>query len=287
MRILTLLGAASLLVAFSSKAAAAPRAATNLEMQNMAQAMELFYLDYNRFTTLENLDDTFSNPATPPYDGINDGGGALVFEPGFLLLERKTLAPGPLTAGPPYLTRNSSRDYEGPGGDYDEGGLLDLWGNPYYFYSPLGLIEPKTDSISTNRYYGDSFIFYTIVSHGPDGVPSSDDVFQTLPFTLQTTAISSARLRSSPDRSTLPYTLTIRGFQLGAAQGTGDVLFNGGSSGASVTSWGATQVVASLGSVPAEGTLVSIRTGSGVTSRSVAITNELPPTSVSEWSFYQ
>ncbi|MCC6546439.1 hypothetical protein IT570_04650 [Candidatus Sumerlaeota bacterium] len=285
MKRLTLLG-----LAFCATAATAeprqPRAATNLEMQNMAQAMEFFYLDYNRFTTLENLDDTFANPANPLYDGINQGGGALLIEPNTSQIQRQVLVPDIFAAGPPYLTGNSSRDYEGPTGDYDEGGLLDLWGNPYYFYSPLGLIEPKSASISTSRYYGDSFVYYTIVSHGPDGIKSGDDAFHTLPYTIHFTAISSARLKDSANRA-VTYDLVIRGFQLGATQGSGDVLFNGVSSGATVTVWSASQVIASLPGIPPEGTQVSIRTGGGATSGSVLITNELPPTSVTEWAAYK
>lgn len=276
--------AAVLLLASPAGAAKDDKAVTLLEMNNISQAMQMFYLDYSRLTTIENLDDTLASPANPPFQGINDNGGALVILPTSGTLFRQTLLSDPFGIGPPYLTQSSGHLYEGPSGDYDQGTPLDPWGTPYYFYSPLGLIEPKTDSVSL-RYYGDAFDLYTIISHGPDTVKSSDDLYVQVPFSITTLRVSSARLRTSTTKAP-GYTLLIKGYQLGASQGTGDVLFNGSAFGGSINQWTSTQITAHLASIPAAATTVSVRINGGATSPAITLTDETGSTTLAHWDVY-
>ncbi len=248
--------------------------------------MEIFYLDYNLFTTLENLDDTFGSPGNPTYQYINDGGGALVIVPNTGQIRRQVLVQDPFgVAGPPYYGYGSNFDFEGPAGDYDEGTPLDPWDHPYYFYSPLGLFEPRTGTYSL-RYYGDSFYYYTIVSHGPDGqYGGGDDITGQIFISITVPAISAARLTANVSRAPGLYDLTIRGFNLGASQGSGDVLFDGAPAGGTVSSWSAGQIVLSLNAPPSPSAQVTVRTGGGTITRTVPVT-DLTGTLVPDWDLY-
>lgn len=249
-----------------------------LEMNNMATAMEMFYIDHGLFTTLENLDDGPFIPAGRPWQYINDGGGALVFNPLNGVLFRQFFPPE--TYPGPYISSYADHRIEGPDGDYDLGTPLDPWGTPYYFYSPLGLIEPRTDSISL-RYHGDAFDRYTIVSHGPSGQPGGDDLIHQFGLTITVATISSARVEAPPGKDAA-YRIRIRGYNLGAGQGEGEVLFDGEPSGLSVLEWAPQEVLAEAPTPPEEGTGISLRLDSGAETRTVPLLG-LEETRVGNW----
>ncbi len=256
-------------------------------MQSLSNAMDIFYLDYSAITTLENLDDVKSSPANPDYQSINFGGGALVIEYADGLIRRRNLV-GDSFSGPPYLSTGSGTQVEGPDGDYDEGTFLDPWGNPYYFYSPLGLFEPKTEEYSL-RYFGDQFDLYTITSNGPDGVPATgDDMAYTtgLPFFTRA-VISSAKLSITPSKSyDSTYTLVIRGYLLGGSQGDGEVTVNGVPLNPSNIVWSPTEITALLPYFPGEVSTVKVQTDSGQSTRSLEIGLTFTPLNVDSWELY-
>lgn len=266
-------------------ALAEEKGAAGLDMVAIRDAMQLFYLDYNQLTTIENLDDILATEGNPFYQGINNNGGALVIDVDDSRLRRRTLTAGGGIIGPPYLTVNGP--VEGADGDYDEGTPLDPWGNPYYLYSPLGLIEPKGDTIS-QRFYGDAFNFYSIVSHGTDGLQGGgDDLIVQLPFFINKPALSTAILTQSATKSTAGYQLTIRGYVLGAQTGPATVLINGAPAAGTVTSWTAEEIVASIPGFPGEETTVSVRTSAGTETRTIPLAFGFPLLQASGWEFYQ
>lgn len=261
------------------------KGAAGLDMVAIRDAMQLFYLDYNQLTTIENLDDILATEGNPFYQGINNNGGALVIDVDDSRLRRRFLTVGPGIIGPPYLTVNGP--LEGADGDYDQGTPLDPWGNPYYLYSPLGLVEPRGESIS-QRFYGDAFHFYSIVSHGPDGLQGGgDDLIVQLPFFINRPVLSTAILTQSATKSTSGYELTIRGYVLGGETGPAAVLINGVPATTSAVSWSPEQIVATLPSFPGEGVTVSVRTSDGTETPSVPLLYGFPLLEASGWEFYQ
>lgn len=260
--------------------------ATQEEMTRMVTAEEGLGIFTDLYTTLENLDDTANSPGNPARQYINDGGGALVMRTGEGLPFRRFLT----SEWDFQPSINYEGALEGSAGDYDEGTPLDkfLSPHPYYLYSPLGLVEPKTGNLSL-RYYGDRFSRWTIVSHGPDGeFDGGDDL--TLSFGPAVTArtISSARLRNATAKAAGGYQLVVRGFNLGAIQGTGGLLYNGtNAAGATTVTWTATQVVFALSTEPPAGAAISLRLDGGTTTRSVSVVNELAPTAAEGWEVYE
>ncbi len=244
-----------------------------VEMNYIAQAMTFFYLDFGTITTIENLDDILAETATPDFQAINNNGGALVIRPSSGLPERQFLVARPPAVGPPYLTRSSGQQFEGPDGDYDEGTLLDPWGNPYYLYSPLGLVEPKSETVSL-RFYGDVFDLYTIVSHGPDGAfGGGDDLELSLGFPQVTeTRISAAVLGPLERKTPLGrYQLELRGYGFGTTQGVGAVLLNGVEALPVSVDWSPTRISAVLDSFPGLGATAGVRTATGARTRALPI----------------
>ncbi|CAN5453620.1 hypothetical protein BH09SUM1_BH09SUM1_06650 [soil metagenome] len=256
------------------------------ELSNIRDAENFLYIDSNRLTTIENLDDVLSGSATN-YQNINDGGGALVIDPYYGLPTRQFLNSG--TYFGPYLTAGSNHPYEGPSGAYDEGTPLDLFGTgqPYYLYSPLGLIEPKSGTVSL-RFYGDAFFDYTLVSHGPDGIMSSDDVIVPIPgFNITHKVISSSRLKNNTAKSTNPYVLVIKGYNLGTSQGTGAVQLNGVDATGTVTLWSASRIEITFVIAPSLTAPVTVRTGAGQITNTLATSvDELASTAALHWDVY-
>ena len=268
----------------AGSAPAAQRTAAELQLANFQQAMEMFYLDTNRLTTIENLDDIFDPNAEPPHQWINNGGGALVLRPEEGVPFRQVLTEDEYQG--PYLSYPSGAEREDPDGDYDEGTPLDPWGNPYYFYSPLGLIEPKQDGLSL-RYYGDQFDTYTFVSHGPDGVPSENDVIRSMGLTVTEPAVSSATLTVEiGNKDDGNHELLIRGYVLGADPG--EILFDGEPSGVLPDNWSGTEVRATMTEVPDSAPMVSVSRADGTETRSaeMVIEEDGPPTAVDDWWLY-
>ncbi|MDK2972405.1 MAG: Type secretion system protein [Candidatus Sumerlaeota bacterium] len=221
------------------------------ELNTLADQMVIVHLDTTYFTTLENLNDLSSFTSTNTFDFINDEGGALVISPAtgrFRNPPRLDLVnrpPGLAWQGP-YASYQSSR-IDGPDSIYDEGTPLDPWGTPYFFYSPLGLIDPQSEDIELTGYL-DDFNQYTIVSYGPDGVMSSDDLTRAVAgFSIAVPAISSVRIFPPAAKST-DYTVQVRGYKFGATQGSGSVAVNG--SPAVPTSWSDTRIELLLSAMP-------------------------------------
>ena len=260
---------------------------TRLEIQNIRDAMQFFYLDYNEFTTIENLDDTFSTTINPPHQRINDEGGALLIRPQIGTVRKEFLVKPISSAGPPYLTRSSGNQYEGPNGNYDEGTPLDPWLNPYYFYSPLGLVEPKSERVS-QRFFGDQFDFYTVVSHGPDGEPGGgDDFYEQIFIQITATTISSAKAEPAPGKFDSPWRIPVRGYNLGDSNNAGVLLINGAEHDATLVQWTESLVVFDVGTLPPEGSALSLKTGGGLETRSVPLIYIQQPLAAENWALYR
>lgn len=213
--------------------------ATELEMANLAEAMELAAIDTGYWTSIENLNDFIAfSPPVHDFDDINDGGGTLVIDPatGRWRSQRKDLRNPPLQWQGPYISFPAERvSVDGAG--YDPGTLLDLWGQPYRLFTPLGLARPFEAMISL-ELYGDAFDRYAIVSLGPDGVKSGDDLIRL--FGSPPTALAVSSL--SPSRARLGASVRIRGWNFGASQGAGRILLNGRDAGPA-QSWTAREIV--------------------------------------------
>jgi hypothetical protein len=118
----------------------------------------------------------------------------------------------------PYVTfKQGHISIDGAG--YDPGTPLDPWGNPYYLFTPLGLVRPTLGTI-TLELYADTFDRYAIVSLGNDGVMSGDDIillFEGSTFGApKVTAISSL----VPATAAPGQRVTVRGYNFGATQDT-------------------------------------------------------------------
>jgi len=253
--------------------------------------MENFYIDSSRFTTVENLDDSVSGTPSRPWQAINAGGGAIVVNPieGFPRREFQSLWNGP------YLSWSGSRDYETSTDDYDEGAPLDLNGtSSIYFYTPLGLVEPRSADLSL-RYYGDSLGTYALVTHGANGqydgnlagAGAGDDVGVAIPgFTVTIPAVSSARRSSASTKGVAGWTLVVRGVNLGSNTGSAAVLVSGSPTG-TVTEWTTTRITVALPTEPALGSSVQVRLASGgLAARTLSLIDAAPATSVPDWFAY-
>lgn len=258
----------------------------------------------NFYTTIENLNDNFNDDSFLEFDYINDGGGAWIVPPATALPVRQFLPEGflgtPNTWQGPFLNYQPSR-ISGPDGDYEEGTLLDLNGalpeQPYYMYTPLGLLDPEAAGGLSLRYYGDAFDQYAVVSHGPDGqAQTPDDLVVSFGTAPTVATVSSARFRAPDTRRRAgpaalqsDWELRIRGYNLGSeATGSAAVLADGVPlAGASAQEWTATQVVLLVPETALEdGDLVAIRTPGGTETRSVAVVVEQEPTAAPQWVLY-
>jgi len=263
------------------------------DVNTIATQMEQVAAFTNFFTTIENLDDLTAPTTTFPFDYINDNGGALVISPftGDFRDDRLDYLNRPLglSFNGPYISAFSNLISVGRFTDdthfYDDGHPLDPWFNPYLFYSPLGLVVPRTESIELDLH-GDSFDRFTIVSLGPDGVVSGDDIIRSISgFSITTLAISSARLRSSSAKqSAYPYQLVIKGYNFGSTQGTGTVTID--SVSAPIISWSGTEVIAGLNSLPASNASVELTTDTGASKSYTGYVDERPDTDVRDWELY-
>lgn len=255
-------------------------------------AMEIFYIDSGRFTTIENLDDTISGTPLRPWNAINDGGGAITVIPGEGFLRRQFIA----NWNGPYLTFPSQRRVEEADDDYDIGAPFDLNGlSSIYFYTPLGLLEPSNNDVSL-RYYGDDFDQYVIVTHGANGRfdgnltrnVAGDDIGILIPgFQVTVPAVSSSRIAPAATKSADPWELTVRGYNLGAGSGAnGAVLINGTADG-ELIEWAPTLIRVGLAIPPQPGSEVQVRlSGGALALRTVTITGEVPELSVTGWHLY-
>lgn len=261
-----------------------------VETANIAGAMEQVAIDTGTYTTIENLDDLPGPTDTYEFDWINFDGGALVlrpaagrFEPSRVILQPDPFDPFSGWQGP-YLTAFTNDDVTGPTDPYDEGSPLDPWGEPYYFFTPLGLAVPRSGTVSLDLY-GDDFDRYAIVSLGPDGTVSGDDIVARFGGAVTELAISSARLAVPAKQAAAPIELRVKGYRFGNSQGTGAVLVNGSEVDGTVLEWTDRLVRFALPTPPAAGAPVALRADSGAVAEAVPLQNETT-TSVPHWDLY-
>lgn len=289
-----LLAATAVVIASSGAAQPAQQAVALSELETLANAMSLVWLDTGYYTTLENLNDLPSFPTVVDYDFINDEGGALAirsFSGQFGSPARVDFLNLPATFAwqGPYITVQSNRT-DGPASDYDEGTPLDPWGTPYWFYTPVGLVEPITETVSL-RFYGDDFPDYRIVSHGPDGeFGGGDDLDRTVAFhTITSTVITSVRIGSGGSRSAaMPrgtgLVATFKGYNFGATQGAGGVA--AGAAPLTVLSWSNNLVTAAIGSLPAPATTFTLTRSGGQVLSFNGFIDEVGSSAVRDWALY-
>lgn len=263
------------------------------EMQTMANALEVCALDTDRYVALENLNDISAINNVRPYDSIKDLGGVYTIIPqdGFFL-PRKDLTVGPLSWQGPYVSFQSDRTQTDPD-PYDVGSPLDPWGNPYYLFNPFGLIRGDLGMI-TLELYGDSFDRYTIISLGPDGVKSSDDIPYVFGPGVTSTRLTSlhgsgvVQTSAALDPPTYDVeagtTLTLRGFNFGSPSPDktvrfGDVMLE------DVSSWNNREVQVKVPETLSGVNTFSLQLGSGSTN-SITATITNGNTAVQDWASY-
>lgn len=275
-------------LASAAGAQSAAQVAAETELQTLANQMALVQMDTLWFTTLENLDDLSSETTTNPFDWINHNGGALVVDPitgRFGNPRRMDLVNRPegLRWQGPYVAYQQSR-IDGPDSVYDEGTPLDPWGTPYFFYTPLGLIDPRAEAITLDGY-GDEFHLYTLVSLGPDGIVSSDDLTRSIPgFFVQVPAVSSVRVQSGDSRRAA-WVMRIKGYNFGATQGSGNVLINDVPIAGPIVEWTSTLITAELDTLPPAGSTFTVQTDGGATPSIEGFIVE-GETAVRDWMMY-
>lgn len=253
------------------------------EMQTLAEAEQWVYLDTRCFVSLENLDDISVWGFNPTYNFIGDGGGTPVIDPATARFapERRDLLNTMWAWQGPYVSYQRSRtDWQNIFG-YDVGTPLDPWGNPYYLFTPAGLVRPPMGI--TLESYADQFDRYTIVSYGPDGQPGGDDdlfySFGYPPTVLVFTSIV-------PQSVSVGESITIRGYNMGAAGGNVDVLFNGVAVTDGFTTWTSHVIKKTILSADPLGTVqVALRSPAGTT-QPMAITINPRKNAVLFWEFY-
>lgn len=229
--------------------------AAQAEEQALETALTFVYLDTGYFVALEALDDLATSPTQKPWDYINRSPGTFALRPekGYFDTAAKDLRS--VWQGP-YASYQQGTTQLGTS-PYDQGTPLDPWSNPYYLFGPLGMIRGDTGAVTQDLYGGSYFDRYAIVSLGPDGVMSGDDVIRLIgasPTSLVGIAIASL---SGPDVTTLNSTtessyrtgegntITISGYNFGATQGAAQVMFGGAPVGG-VTAWSASSITVQL-----------------------------------------
>jgi len=211
----------------------AQRAITELEMQTLAQAMDMVYIDIGYYVSIENLNDLLSPYTVHDFDNIDQFVGTWVVDPATALFypDKRDLTHVPHLWLGPYVTYQDDRiALDGAG--YDRGALLDLWGTPYYLFSPAGLARTDQHTV-TLELYGDYFDTYAIVSLGPDGIKSSDDIVRTFgapPTRLVLTSLSTPSAYPGG-------MIALRGYNFGSRSLQPPDLFLGGSQISSILSW--------------------------------------------------
>jgi len=195
---------------------------TLLEMANIAQAMEAVYIDIGYYVSIENLNDLLNGNPIKLYDNIDQFNGTPVIDSstGFFKPELVDLTKSPHLWLGPYITYQPSRISE-DGAGYDPGTPLDLSSRPYYFFTPMGLVRPPSRTV-TQDIYGDYFDTCAIVSLGPDGIKSSDDIVYR--FGSAPTSLVISRL--SPNVAYSGDLITIGGYNFGTTRNPGIVKIN-------------------------------------------------------------
>jgi hypothetical protein len=254
-----------------------------VEMQTMADAEELVFVDTGFFVSLENLDDISVDGYLPAYNFIGDGGGTPVIDPATARFQpnRRDLLTGFNAWGGPYVTYQPGRTDRNNVFGFDPGTPLDPWGGLYYLFTPAGLVRPPLSV--TLDYYADQFDLYAIVSFGPDGAfGGGDDMAYTFglpPTALTLTSISPLTVRA-------PDTLDIKGYNFGTQGGGVELLINGSPVTNGIISWQDGLIQKRLlASDPAGAARVSLRRGAFAT-QEIAVTILPAQTAASTWWLY-
>ena len=268
------------------------------EMATIAGALDSCALFTLYYVAPEALDDTSFVNTTSPWQYIGDLGGPFVIPPssGRFLASRKNLLTGFNAWTGPYLNYQPGRTQTGSQ-PYDLGAPLDPWGNPYWFFSPLGLLRGDTGGV-TLELYGDQFDRYTLVSLGFDGVMSGDDLFHQFGAPVTAFALSSVRSAGGPAPSPAVRTaratgfagtagtdIIVRGINLGATQ-TGAQVFFGARELTDISAWSSREVTLTLPADLAESNDLVIRRGAASTNALQLTVNPPAPTAAGDWPLY-
>jgi len=257
--------------------------ATLSEMQSLTDAMELVYLDIGGYVSIENLNDLLSEQTTHDFDNISQGGGTRVIDTttAFFHPQLQNLSMPPRRWLGPYVTYHESR-ISLTGSGYDKGTLLDFWGTPYYLFSPAGLVRSDQGAI-TLELYGDYFDSYAIVSLGPDGVKSSDDLIRTFgmpPIKPVITSLSATSAYAGDE-------LRLRGWNLGTQSGerAAAALLLGATPITTIKSWSERLIEFTVPEGAASGNIRIVRGASETNSLPLTILEH--PTAVRHWNLYE
>ncbi|MBN1899725.1 IPT/TIG domain-containing protein [Candidatus Sumerlaeota bacterium] len=255
--------------------------ATLAELLTLTEAMEWAYIDIGGFVSIENLNDLLMTNPVHDFDNIDQFDGAWVIDlaTGMFYPEKKDLTHLPLLWQGPYVTYQESR-IAVDGAGYDKGTLLDYWGEPYYLFSPAGLV--RTDEhIITQEIYGDHFDLYAIVSLGPDGIMSSDDLYRTFgtpPTRLVLTSIT--RESAHPGD-----TVSIRGYNFGIFSKLDPVLYLNEKPVNTIVSWSDRLIEFTVPPDGESGNLKIVK--DSVQSNSIYLTILEIPTTAQMWTLYE
>ncbi len=250
------------------------------DMAALRDAEIAAWLDTGYFVPLEALNDMLESQTLYYFDDIMYGGGAQVLslQTGNFLAHRVDVRLPPHRWGGPYVNFQQGR-FSLDGAGYDPGTPTDPWGNPYYLFSPLGLVQPWSGTVTLDLY-GDTFDRWTLVSLAADGVMSADDLI--VPFEASfgppTTLVISSL---APSRAAPGTHVTVRGYNFGAAQGTSRIELDGRTVG-TVVSWGDRTVVFAVPAGAASGPVVVVRDMSRSNARLLRV-----PAAVSRWAQYR
>lgn len=259
-------------------------------MLTLAQGLDTCAIDTSYYVALEALDDTTNSNSNPAYNYINDQGGTFVIIPGWGYFKpaRVNLITAFNHWNGPYLTYQPA-NIQTATTPYDQGSPLDPWGNPYYFFSPFGLLRGDTGTVTLDLY-GDYFDRYTLVSLGPDGIKSGDDVLYPFGGGITATALSSIRAATSQTgSSSLNITggsqIIVRGFNLGSTQSGGRLMW-GAQELTNVTSWGNREIAVTLPTATQGTANLTMQRGT-FTSNALSLTVTVAPAAVEEWQLFQ
>ncbi|MCX8035499.1 MAG: IPT/TIG domain-containing protein [Candidatus Sumerlaeia bacterium] len=250
------------------------------DMAALRDAEIAAYLDTGYFFPLEDLNDLLESQTLYYFDDIMYGGGAraLSLQTGNFVAQRVDVRFPPRRWGGPYVNFQQG-GFSVDGAGYDPGTPTDPWGNPYYLFSPLGLVHPWSGTVTLDLY-GDAFDRWTLVSLAGDGVMSADDLI--VPFEASfgppTTLVISSL---SPSRAAPGTHVTVRGYNFGAVQGTSRIELDGRAVG-TIVSWGDRTIVFVVPSGAASGPVVVVRE----LSRSNTVLLRIPA-AVARWVHYR
>jgi type II secretory pathway pseudopilin PulG len=255
--------------------------ATLAELQTLADAMEWVYLDIGYYVSIENLDDLLTNNPVHDFDNIDQNTGTWVIDltTGMFYPDKRDLTHPPLLWQGPYVTCQQNR-ITLDGGGYDRGTLLDYWGTPYYLFSPAGLVRTDQHTI-TQELYGDYFDLFAIVSLGPDGIKSSDDLYRTFgvpPTRLVMTSISNQTAYPGD-------TVSIRGYNFGTPGKLDPVLYLNERPVNTIISWGDRLIEFTVPPDAESGNLKVVRDSEN--SNTIFLTVLEIPTSAHKWTLYE